>query len=82
MSERDLSLMLVAVVVGVGFIYGALFARPRFSKRRRARGWRALLIRVLLWLWLVIILGYFGIFLPRFQQDLFGDERTLCPEFT
>ncbi len=80
MSERDLILWMLRLIIGVGLVYGLLFARPKlFSRFRRVGGWKALLVRVVLLLWLLVIVGYFGIFLPRFQQELFGHERTLCP---
>ena len=90
MSERDLILFTMRLIIGVGFVYSLLLMRPRFSRYgRRARGWQALLVRIVLVLWLLAIIGYFGIFLPRFQQELFGGnrtcerirERTLCPRF-
>ncbi len=91
MSERDLILIMLRLIIGVGLVYGLLFARPRLFSRygQRARGWQALLVRIVLALWLLAIIGYFGIFLPRFQQNLFDGkrpcerirERTLCPTF-
>ena len=80
MSERDLILSMLVIVVSIGLIYGSFFARPRFLGHHPVRGRKALLVRIVVWFCLLIIIGYFGVFLTRFQRELFGSE-TLCPTY-
>ena len=78
MSENELTYALfVRIALGLGLVYGLLLIRPRI-KRRRVSGGKALLARMIVALYLLIIVGYYGFFLRWFQNELFGSERTLC----
>ncbi len=78
MSENELTYALfVRIALGLGLVYGLFFVRPRIN-RQRVSGGKALLVRLIVALYLLIIIGYYGFFLRWFQNELFGSERTLC----
>ena len=72
MSERDLFLTVVRLIIGLGLVCGFLFLRPRVGQER-VRGGRALLVRLVVALYLLLIVGYYGFFLRWFQRELFGN---------
>ena len=66
------------LTLNVGLTLAFILLRPHLRRRRKLRGWQALLARLVVTLWLLAIVGYYGFFLRWFQNELFGSERTLC----